>query len=145
MATTYSEVYEFFLSKISDYSFLNLTQTELEDDLIIPLRSAITKFRNCRIDLKDRDDNLMVFNKDLSDDEKDVLATLLVVEFLKPEVVNSKNYKQTMSDSDFKAYSQANHIKELVGLYKEMKSEASKMITDYSYRSRDLRKIGDET
>jgi hypothetical protein len=145
MATNFSEVYEFFLSKISDYSFIDLTQSELEDDLVIYLRSAVTKFRNCKVNLRDKDDSLKVFNVDLTDDEKDVLATLMIVEYLKPHVVTSKSYKQSMPDSDFKIYSQQSHIKGVSDLYSFMKKESNQLITDYSFRERDLSKIGDDS
>jgi hypothetical protein len=145
MATNFSEVYEFFMSKISDYSFLNLTQSEIEDDLFVYMRSAVTKFRNCKVNLKDRDDTLKQFNVDLTDDEKDVLATLMIVEYLRPQIVTSKLYKQSMSDSDFKIYSQQSHLKGVTDLYNLMKRESNQLITDYSFRERDLSKLGDDS
>jgi hypothetical protein len=141
MATPYVEIYEFFLSKISDYSFLNLTDEELEDDLRIYLKTAIADFDICKSDLSDRDETIKQFQEDLTDKEKDILARLMVVSYLKPRVVTSENYRLSMSDSDYKTYSQANHIKEIMKIYNGMRSEVDKLIVKYSYRGADLDKL----
>lgn len=141
MATPYTDVYEFFLSKISDYSFLNLTDGELEDDLRIYLKTAIADFDICKTDLSSRDEVAKQFEEDLTDKEKDILARLMVVSYLKPRVVTSENYRLAMSDSDYKTYSQANHIKEIMKIYNSMRSEVDKLIVKYSYRGADLDKL----
>jgi hypothetical protein len=141
MATPYTDVYEFFLSKISDYSFLKLTDEEIEEDLLIYLKTAIADFDVSKVDLSKRDEILRQFDEDLSDKEKDILARLMVVSYLKPRIITSENYKLAMSDSDYKIYSQANHIKEIMNIYKSMKSEADKLIVKYSYRGADLDKL----
>lgn len=138
MATPYTEVYEYFLSKISDYSFLNLTDQELEDDLRIYLRTSIANFDTAKSDLSNRDELLKQFNDDLSDKEIDILSSLMVVAYLKPKLVTSETYKLAMSDNDYKIYSQANHIKELTSLYQSMKAEVDKMMTKFSYRNINL-------
>lgn len=141
MATPYIDVYEFFLSKISDYSFLKLTDEEIEEDLLIYLKTAIADFDVSKVDLSKRDEILRQFDEDLSDKEKDILARLMVVSYLKPRIITSENYKLAMSDSDYKIYSQANHIKEIMNVYKSMKSEVDKLIVKYSYRGADLDKL----
>lgn len=141
MATPYVDVYEFFLSKISDYSFLKLTDEDLESDLLIYLKTAISNFHVCKVDLSSRDEILKQFEEDLSDSEKDILANLMVVYYLKPRVISSEHYKLAMSDSDYKTYSQANHIKEVMNLYKDVRTEVDKLITKYSYRNIDWDKL----
>lgn len=138
MATPYTDVYEFFLSKISDYSFLNMSDEEIEEDLGIYLKSSIINFDTSVSDLYDRDEVLKQFSADLSDKEKDILASLMVVYYLKSKVVTSDTYKLAMSDSDYKIYSQANHIKELLNLYKEMRGEVEVLMTKFSYSKKDL-------
>lgn len=138
MATPYTEVYEYFLSKISDYSFLNLTDQELEDDLRIYLRTSISNFDTAKSDLSNRDEILKQFSDDLSDKELDILSNLMVVAYLKSKLITSETYKLAMSDNDYKIYSQANHIKELSNLYKAMQTEADKMMTKFSYRNINL-------
>lgn len=141
MATPYVEIYELFLSKISDYSFLNLTDEELEEDLNIYLKTAISDFDICKTDISVRDEVAKQFEEILSDKEKDILARLMVVSYLKPRVITSENYKLAMSDSDYKIYSQANHIKETMKIYNSMRIEVDKLIVKYSYRGADLKKL----
>lgn len=133
MSTPYSNVYNFFLSKITDYSFLNLTQVDLETTLLVYLKTAITKFDNCKVDLLDRNDTTKIFTQTLTEREQNIIATLMVIEYLRPKIVTSDLYKLTMSDPDYKLYSQANHIDKLTALYEKMIAESEKLMIKYSY------------
>lgn len=141
MASTYQELYALFLSKVSDYTFLNLTQEELEISLESYLKSSIARFRHCKSNLADRDEDLKLFNVDLSDIEKEVLVSLMLVEYLKPKIITSELLEQSLSSKDYQMYSQANHLKEITSLYKLKKAEADKFITEYSFLSGDLENI----
>lgn len=141
MATPYTQVYSYFLSKISDYSFLNLTDTQIEDELNIYLKTSITNFDTSKVDLYQRDETLKQFIVDLGDKEIDILSSLMVNSYLKSKLVTSETYKLAMSDSDYKIYSQANHIKELTNLYKTMIKEAEVLMTKYSYKKVDMSKL----
>jgi hypothetical protein len=121
------------MSKITDYSFLNLSQTDLEITLLKYMKTAVTKFDNCKVNLYDRNDTTKIFNPTLSDKEIDIIATLMVVEYLRPKIVTSELYKLSMSDADYKLYSQANHIDKLIALYSKMQSDSERLMTKYSY------------
>ncbi len=140
MSTPFTDVYEFFLPKVSEYSFLTLSQIDLEAQLKNYLRSAIVDFVNPKVDLA-KNDASSIFINDLNDDEKEVLATWMLYHFIRPKVISSQNYKQMMSDSDFKFYSQANHLQALSLLMKAIKREAEMLNTKYSYKDRDLSSI----
>jgi hypothetical protein len=136
MATILTEVYETFLAKVSDYSFLNITEEELEDDMFTYLKTARTKFYRCKSDLSIIDDiatGERAFKDDLHPFEIEVLATLMTVEYLKPQILASEVLKQSLSDKDFKIYSQANQLSQLNLTYKMFKSESRKLITEYTY------------
>ncbi len=138
MSTPFQAVYDFFLMKVEDYSFLKLTEQELEDHLEKMLIISSAKFRNCKKDLSDRDLTTEQFNVDLSDMEKEILANLMVVEYLRPEITTSNLIKQSMTDRDFKIYSQANHLTQLMELYKQVRNESQSLLNDYSYYSNSL-------
>lgn len=140
MATAYKEIYASFLSKITDYSILTLDQEVLESQLEMYLRSSIPKFRRPRVDLKStielQDDSgfsLKYFEDDLSLMEIEILATLMVCEFFKPITNTEMIYKQSMTDKEFRFYSQANHLAELKDLAKDVWKEAERLIRDYSF------------
>lgn len=133
MATSFTNVYAIFLGKVRDYSFLKLTQEEAEEDFQQWLISSTTRFKRCKSDLKNHDKEVKQFNNTLSDDEIEILAVLMVTEYLSSILVTSELLKPVMTDADFKIYSQANHIKEISNLRKDLRREASQLMTDYSY------------
>lgn len=138
MATYMSEINDSFLSKISDYSYLSdtMTQQDIEDDLFGYFKTARAKFYRCKSDLtviQDSTTEENMFNVDLHPLEIEILATLMLVEYLKPKIVTDEVIKQTLSDADFRIYSQAGQLRELRLLYIQLKSDASKMITEYTY------------
>jgi hypothetical protein len=133
MATPYSEVYTAFLRRISDTDLLQLSQEELSSVLKSFLKGAITQFSKCKQDLSLRDDNLEQFYIDLTDREIEILGALMVVEWLRPTINASYLLKQTLSTKDFKIYSQANHLDELIKLKKEAEEDAERMIMEYLY------------
>lgn len=55
------------------------------------LSAAIPKFRRCKTDLSQRDDELLEFNNDLLENEIEILALLMVNEWLEPQI-NSELY-----------------------------------------------------
>lgn len=133
MATPYSEVYAAFLRRISDTDLLQLSQEELSSVLKSFLKGAITQFSKCKQDLSLRDDNLEQFDIDLTDREIEILGALMVVEWLRPTINASYLLKQTLSTKDFKIYSQAHHLDELIKLKKEAEEDAERMIMGYLY------------
>jgi hypothetical protein len=138
MATPFSEVYEVFLQKIRDYDYLNMTDVEAEDIFEGYLKSAIVKFRRCKKDLTDLDLGLKQFNETLEFDDVEILASLLVVEYLQPKIVTQETIKLAMGDRDFRFSSQANHLQQLLALRKVMQSDVNRLIGDYTYYHGDL-------
>jgi hypothetical protein len=137
MATPISEVYDSFLSMITDYTLLldTLTEAEINEELFGYFKKARTKFYRCKNSLEVVDDGFgeLEFTIDLDPFEIEVLATLMSVEYLKPQILSSEVLKQSLSDKDFKIYSQANQIRELRLLYNTLKAEANKLIVEYTY------------
>ncbi|POI18401.1 hypothetical protein C2145_09725 [Bacillus velezensis] len=97
------------------------------------------KFRRCKKDLTDRDQELKQFNEDLSDEEKEILACFMVVEYLTPKIVTADLLHQTLSSKDSKLYSQANHIKEIRELRNLIKKEAEDLMVQYTYSNISMR------
>lgn len=143
MATPYQEIYEYFLNRISDYSFVNLTQEDLENSLESYLKMAISSFYLCKNDLSNRDDVNKQFNADLTDLEKNILALYMVYEYLRPKIVTTDLLCLQLSDRDSRAYSQANHLKELKDLHTSIKQEVEHLVRRYSFigvKAGDLKK-----
>lgn len=133
MATTYDAIYNIAASKITDPEIALLPPDDLEEMFHDYLISAISQFRKCKSDLSDRDDEIRQFNADLLDVEKEILAILVVRQWLQPQLYSALLTKQVFSDKEQKYYSQAQHISELRALDETLKLEAQKLSRDYSY------------
>lgn len=147
--TYLEELYDEFLSSISDYTMLMIDDEELEEDLFSYFIKARRKFIKCRqrLDILSDDDGNKYFgykekNKDgsitevdvrLTDYEIAILAHLMLVEYMKPIMLSTEVTKQSLSDKDFKVHSQANQLRELNLLYRLLRRESNKMITEYTY------------
>lgn len=115
MATTYQDIFDLFLVSIKDYKIDNLyvnSQTDFEAYLTGFLEKAIPNFDNCVKDLTLRSKTSMTFNLDLDDLEKDILADLMVYQWFLKELQNITQFNITLSDTDFKHFSEAQNLRE---------------------------------
>lgn len=133
--TEFQEVYSFFLSKITTNEYLDLNEEELEITFQQILKSALPKCTSFKGRIK-ADYDMQWFNKELSDLEKEIIANWMVVEYLSPKIRNINLLKQSLSSKDFQLYSQANHLKELMGLENTCKKEAHYWTNRYSLLSK---------
>lgn len=133
MATPFEEVYHFFLSKVSDYSFVNLTEGELEEEFEKYLRSACSKFFTAESRLR-KDLTFKTFENNLTDLELEILSLLMVIEYLNPKIISTENMKQFLASKEYKIYSQANHLSKLIELKNSIKQEVTHLMSSYSYK-----------
>jgi len=134
MATPYSNVYNLFLAKISDYSFANMTQEELESIMHDYLKVAAGYFDYYCSQNLDMDDTNQQFLSTLTSEEENILSLLMVVEYLKSQLLSAEKLRMFLSDKDYKIYSQANHIRELKELYDSLRNEAEGLISRYTFK-----------
>jgi hypothetical protein len=133
--TSFSEVYDYFLAKITTYNeYNNLTQDELETELRQLLRASLAE---C-VSFKDisADYILDQFNKTLSDLEKNIISYNMVVHYLSPKINNIELLKQSLSSKDYQIYSQANHLKELMNLRNDSSQKFHYWMNRYGYLKR---------
>ena len=133
--TSYEEIYNLAANKITDPEIALLSSEDIEEMFYGYLMSAIPKFRKCKNDLSNRDDELRQFNTDLLDVEKEILAILIAREWLQPQLYSALLTKQVFSDKEQKHYSQASHLSELRALDESLKTEAQKLSRDYTYEN----------
>ena len=143
MNTLFSQVYDSFLSKITDDMYLELDELDTFRMLEQLLLSAIEKFEFPRIDLTDYElmeivdetaytgvesDNQEVmaiiyeggnFNNALTHEEINILAVYMIVEWLSQQLASVENTRMKYSGSDFKFTSQANHMQKILQLKKD--------------------------
>lgn len=88
MATPYSKIYDRALAKITDYDLALLPDEDIHFMFKSWLASSISKFRKCKSDLSNRDDELEIFNDDLVDEEIEILAIMVTIEWLQPQITS---------------------------------------------------------
>lgn len=135
MATPYTDVYNIFLAKITDYGLPQLT-TEIQDSILeTQLTSACVKFADiCKENLYARNEELGEFTDTLSESSKEILSELMLVEWLKPQLYKSEFFENALSTKDFSVFSPANLLKEIRSTYLMAKDNARYMMINYSYR-----------
>lgn len=134
MATPYETVYNRALAKLTDYDLAYLPEEDMEDMLHSWLVSAISKFRKCASDLSDRDDDLKQFNVDLEDEEIEILSLLIVSEWLEPQVNSVSLTHQFFGGKEERFFSQAQMLSEIKALRDNTRTEARKLMRDYTYQ-----------
>jgi hypothetical protein len=142
MSTPYSIVIETFLSKVVDYHLNLMDTTDREVYVNKLLLSAVIKFQKiCKVDLTDRDETLKQFNQELDDEIVDILAELMVTEWLKPYVNNADNLQNILNTKDYNQYSSSALLKEIRTTYNESKSNCKQLMIEYSYTHNDISEL----
>lgn len=132
--TSYETIYNRCLQKIQDFDLALLPEEDMEDMLHGWLVSAIAKFRKCSSDLSDRDDESKTFNVDLEDEEIEILALLTVCEWLEPQINSVTLTRQFYGGKEEQFYAQANQLNALKALRDGARTEARKLMRDYTYQ-----------
>lgn len=135
--TSYEVIYNKCLSKITDPQLAMLSDDDVEYMLSEWMQSAIAKFRKCKNDLSDRDDELRQFNVDLLDIEKEILAIMMAREWVSSQLNSVVNTLQVFSGKETSYYSQAAHLKELQALDDKWRLEAHQLARDYTYANNE--------
>ena len=142
MATELQEVYDFLLAKTDAKEWAWTEDYELlQSDWKMLLRMAIQSFLFPRISLEFEEDEEgnVSFKEELTDAEKQVLATYMKHEWLKRSITNWKNIEMLYHDKDFKISGKAAHLNALINLEAVYDEECKKVVNKYS------RKIFDYT
>lgn len=163
--TSFSLVYDSFLSKITDDMYLELTQLDTFRMLEQLLLSAIEKFEFPRINLWNydifdvadvvtyngvesdyQDAETIVykggqFNTVLTHEQINILAVYMIVEWLSQQLASVENTRMKYSGTDFKFTSQANHMQKLLQLKKDYEREGFHLQRLYKRRIPDKRGI----
>lgn len=135
MTTPYSDLFKSFTRKIEDPIFIEMGVEASEQDMIGLLNSSIVEFDYPKVNIFDKDDDLMNFNETLSIHEIEILALIMKLNWIRRQVDSVYNIKQRMNDRDFKQTSQANHLDVLMDLEKRTIADIDKRITKYSYKN----------
>jgi hypothetical protein len=145
MGTPFTQVYNRFLGKITDDMYMELTPEDTVRDLRNLLIDAIPGFEFPRVNLLDytiiEAENALEeessFAADLSSEEINILAILMMVGWTQRQITSIENTRMKYSSSDFKFTSQANHLAKLLTLLTETQRQSHHMQRLYKRRRTD--------
>lgn len=132
MATEFSEIYDNFMMKQTDYKLIalfNASQTDFETYLSSFLLDAIVEFSTiCDQSLAYSDS---AFTETLTQKNIRLLALLMTRYWLKKENDDLRQMQLHVQDKDFRVFSEANHMREKQAKYNTLLEELSQEMTNY--------------
>lgn len=159
--TPFSYIYDSFLSKLTDDMYMELDELQTHRMLEELLLSAIQKFEFPRFDITDYETSYLEdveeysgeesdgmdaiayiyggghFNNVLTQEEINIIATYMVVDWLGQQLASVENTRMKYSGSDFKFTSQANHMAKILTLKQDYEREGFHLQRLYKRRKRD--------
>lgn len=127
MATPLQTIYNAFLAKVEadDWMLTEENHELVKEDWRMILDAAIVQFRYPRVSLDYEGDD---FKEDLGNDEIQVLANLMKLEWIRRCIATWDNIRQLYSDKDF---SQANFLDKLNKTGEQVRTECRTLLDRY--------------
>ena len=145
MNTKFETIYNRFFSKVTDDMYMELDKNQTESMVEELHISAIPWFEFPRVDLYNFNKEEKTYNIELSNEEVNIIAVYMLVEWLTQQLVSVENTRMKYSGSDFKFTSQANHMSKLLALKKDYEREGFHLQRLYKRRKTDKNGITKST
>lgn len=123
--TSVSEVYDAFFGLIVDDMYMEISEGETHEECLNFLRKSIPMYEFPKAPIKvmvDKDGEA-TFNRDLTDEEINILAYGMLQAWLQRQMTTIELVRQKFSGTDFKLTSQASHLKTIMTLFQNTKDE----------------------
>lgn len=135
--TSFETIYNTFLSKITDDMYMELSKEETIPLLLELFENSLHWFEFPRFNLYDYDREVEEYNIDLTQEEINIIATYMIVEWMGQQLATVELIRMKYSGSDFKFTSQANHLHKLQNLQKEYERKGFHLQRLYKRRKAD--------
>lgn len=135
--TSFETIYNTFLSKITDDMYMELSKEETMSLLLELFENSLHWFEFPRFNLYDYDREVEEYNIDLTQEEINIIATYMIVEWMGQQLATVELIRMKYSGSDFKFTSQANHLHKLQNLQKEYERKGFHLQRLYKRRKAD--------
>lgn len=146
MSISYDTFVDAFLSKITEFELLELSESVQTSTIDGYMRRAMSAFQKiCLYDLTAVDDLSRTLNVDASADDAEELADIIsegmVVQWLKPCVYKQELLETVLNTRDFTTYSPSELLKAVASTYKKAQHDFKQMMREYSYNHGDLTEL----
>ena len=144
MSIPYDAIIGAFLSKITEFNFINMDDENREELVNGYMRRAVSEFdRICKQNLTASIDAVeQEFAVDVDDAAADEIINILsegmVVQWLKPYVYQQELLENVINSRDFTQYSPAELLMRVGNAYRRAQKDFTQMIREYSYNHGDL-------
>lgn len=138
--TEFTLIYDKFLSKLTDFSLARIDQEVLELDLQERLITALSDFTQLSEEKTLFDPTTKTFNENLSIEEQNIIATLMVINYLDKYILSEDNMRILLNSKDYKQYSQASLLKELKNTKSDYQSDVDVKMNSYAFRQKFRKK-----
>ena len=143
MTLPYEDIFSIFLSKITDYSFLNYDESFIRGQMVSWLHSSSSsprlRAKFSTLDLNDEEAVLRFSLKNSNDEQSDcdfiadIMARSMVISWLEPQVKNVLLTQQMIGGKEEKFYAQSNHLSQLEQMLSTAKKDLKNLLRDYGY------------
>lgn len=146
MTLSYDAIAGAFLSKITEFEFIQIPEDSRRQTLDEYMKRAVSSFsRICEYDLTLSDDAIRQYTDDFDESDVDELLDIIsegmVVQWLKTYVYKQELLENTLNTSDFSTYSPANLLLRVGSAYAKAQKDYTQMVREYSYNHGDLTEL----
>ena len=144
MSVSYDVFTDAFLSKVTEYDFVNLYDFERNSLVDGYMKRAIASFKKiCKHDLASTgDDVIREFDIEIPDEDIDELADIIsegmIVQWMKPFAYRQESLESVLNTKDFTTYSPAELLLRVRDAYSAAQRDFTNMMREYSYNHGDL-------
>ena len=144
MSVPYDKFTEAFLSKVTEFEFVNMRDFERNGLIDGYMKRAISAFKSvCQYDLSSTaDDVIREFNVDIPAEDIDEIVEIvsegMLVQWMKPYTYKQENLELVLNTRDFTTYSPAELLNRISAAYAEAQKDFVSMVREYSYNHGDL-------
>lgn len=146
MSISYDAITNAFLSKVTEFEFLQIPEEDRTTIIDGYMKRAVTAFKNvCQYDLTAYDDTLREFTDDFGEADIDELLEIIsegmLVQWLKPYVYKQELLENALNTADFTTYSPAELLLRVGNAYAKAQKDYIQMVREYSYNHGDLSEL----
>lgn len=147
MSISYDVFAGAFLSKITEYEFISISDDERIAIVDGYMKRAITSFNKlCVFDLAaSANDETREFDVEVSDGDMEEIVEIIsegmVVQWLKPYVYKQELMESILNTRDFTTYSPAELLLRVGNAYKNAQRDYTQMVREYSFNHNDLTEL----
>lgn len=143
MSVSYDVFAGAFLSKITEYTFIQIPEENRTAIIDGYLKRALPRFAKvCKHDLTAVDEDARAFSIDIPADELDEIVDIvsegMLEQWMKPYVYRQENLENMLNTKDFTTYSPAELLLRIGNAYAKVQKDYTSMIREYSYSHGDL-------